>query len=140
MLSDSSESAEAQRGRDEVTVQLPADARFLGTLRGLARSLAAQCDLTVDELEDIQMAIDEAFVLLVPYADDAVGVATTISADFVLAARQVDVEVSIPSEGAPEPDQAGLSWTVLEALTDQVAVTAGGGTMAICFTKRRGPA
>jgi serine/threonine-protein kinase RsbW len=140
MLMDRSDPAEpTTRERDEITVQLPADSRFLGTLRGVARSLAAQCELTVEEVEDIQMAIDEAFVLLVPYAG-AADQGAKITADFVLASGQVDVEVSIPSDDSEGPDQAGLSWTVLEALTDQVEVASGGGTMTIAFTKRRGPA
>jgi serine/threonine-protein kinase RsbW len=138
MLMESDESTDVTReGRDEISLELPADSRFLGTLRGLARSLAAQCDLTVDEVEDVQMAIDEAFVLLIPYASDD---ESSITAEFALATGQVDIEVSLPSQSTDEPDQSGLSWTVLEALTDKVKVDAGAGRMGICFTKRRGTA
>src|ERR1700743_3335800 len=62
-------STELRPDQDEVTVRVPALRRYVGGLRALATALAVQCDLTVDEIEDVQMSIDEACALLLPHAD-----------------------------------------------------------------------
>ena len=55
--------------QDEVTVRVPALRRYVSAVRSMTTALAAQCDLTVDEIEDVQMAIDEACALLLPHVE-----------------------------------------------------------------------
>jgi anti-sigma regulatory factor (Ser/Thr protein kinase) len=138
MLTDRGASADVTRnGRDEVTLELPADSRFLGALRGMARALAAQGDLTADGVEDVQMAIDEAFVLLIPLAEAS---SAKIGVGFAVTEGQIDIELSLASANSPNIDRGGLSWTVLEALADELDVVTSSGQVVICFTKRREPA
>ena len=47
---------------------MPADVAYVSTLRLTAASLAARCDLTIDDIEDLRLAVDEACALLLPHA------------------------------------------------------------------------
>src|SRR5215469_10501184 len=45
---------------DQVTVKMPADGAYLSVLRTATAGLAARLDFTLDEIEDMRIAVDEA--------------------------------------------------------------------------------
>ena len=45
---------------DVVEVRLPADVIYISILRLTAAGLAARCELTIDDIEDLRLAVDEA--------------------------------------------------------------------------------
>jgi serine/threonine-protein kinase RsbW len=114
-----------------VEVSLPADRDYVAALRAFVTALAAHSDLTVDEIEDLQIAVDEACALLLPHAEAGGQLAVHVE----LAAAGVAVVVSVPAGAGAVPDRSGFSWTVLSAVADEMHVTSGGGTLAIRFTK-----
>jgi serine/threonine-protein kinase RsbW len=118
---------------DHVAIRVPAAGVYVATLRLTTASLAARCDLTVDDIEDLRLAVDEACSLLLPHApaDGA------IDADFTLAQGQLTVEASVAAAGDADIDRAGFAWTVLGALSTAVEVSNAGGRLAISLTKRR---
>jgi serine/threonine-protein kinase RsbW len=127
-------SEQQSRHRDEVEVRMPADRRFVAALRSLTSSLAAQCDLTVDEIEDLQIAVDEAAALLLPHAAQPDG---WLAARFGLTVGCLDVVTSVPAPPQAMPDRTGFSWTVLSALADRLEVITAEGVLAIGITKQR---
>ncbi|MFD0854991.1 anti-sigma factor, partial [Actinomadura adrarensis] len=50
--------------RDVVTVKLPAAGAYLSVLRTATAGLAARLDFTLDEIEDLRIAVDEACAML----------------------------------------------------------------------------
>ena len=120
--------------QDEVTVRVPALRRYVGAVRALTTALAVQCDLTVDEIEDVQMSVDEACSLLLPHADRA---RPWLDVRFSLVDAQFVAEVEVATTAPVTIDRENLAWTVIVALCDTVDVRADGRTLAICFTKRR---
>ncbi len=128
------QSEQAAGDRHEVELRLPADRRFVAALRSLTSTLAAQCDLTVDEIEDLQIAVDEASALLLPHARQP---EAWLSARFGLAMGCLDVVASVPARPDAAPDRTGFSWTVLSALADRLEVTSSEGVLAIGITKQR---
>ena len=72
---------------------MPADASYVSTLRLTAASLAARCELTIDDIEDLRLAVDEACALLLPHATPG----STLDTRFVLAYARLAVEASITS-------------------------------------------
>ena len=54
-----------------VRISLPGDARYLRVARLTASALAADAGLTVEEIEDVRVAIDELCAALVQDAPDA---------------------------------------------------------------------
>ncbi|MBE7194698.1 MAG: ATP-binding protein [Gordonia polyisoprenivorans] len=118
---------------DVVAMQVPADVVYVSTLRLTAASLATRCDLTVDDIEDLRLAVDEACALLLPHA--AAG--TSMDARFELASGRLSVRTTVVAGDAAELDTQGFAWTVLGALTDDVGVEQKDGTLAISVTKAR---
>jgi serine/threonine-protein kinase RsbW len=117
----------------EVEVRLPADREYVAPLRAFVTALAAGSELSVDDIEDVQIALDEACALLLPHAEPNGGLTVHLE----LSPAGVDVVVSVPAGPAAVPDRHGFSWTVLSAVADEMHVTSGSGTLAIRFGKYR---
>jgi len=49
---------DCRQSKDRVDVTVPADSRYVPTVRLAAAGLAARCDLTIDEIEDLRLAVD----------------------------------------------------------------------------------
>lgn len=118
---------------DIVEVRVPADVGYVSTLRLTAAGLAARCELTVDDIEDLRLAVDEACALLLPHAAPG----TTLEARFELAYARLEVQASVASVDGAELDRNGFAWTVLGALASPVDVRHEGGRLTIALTKRR---
>ncbi len=123
-------------GTGTVQLQVPADSSYVAVLRTVTAGLAARCDLTLDEIEDLRIAVDEACALLLPIAASA----AQLTARFELSAGQLVIGVSVPAHDGVEPSREGFGWTVLDALTNEVHVTGTDTAMTITLTKRREPA
>jgi serine/threonine-protein kinase RsbW len=118
---------------DVVEVRVPAHASYVSTLRLTAASLAARCELTIDDIEDLRLAVDEACALLLPHATPG----STLDTRFVLAYARLAVEASITSVDEAHVDRDGFAWTVLGALAAPIEVSNEDGRLTIALTKRR---
>ena len=116
-----------------VEMRVPADVAFVSTLRLAAASLGARCELTIDDIEDLRLAVDETCALLLPLADAG----STLDARFQLAPAHLAVETSVATAASSEPDRGGFAWTVLKALASTVDVARNGSRLAITVTKSR---
>lgn len=124
-------------GSDVVEVSLPAQGAYVSLLRTIAASLGARLDMTLDDIEDLRIAVNEATALLL----------ARTAADSVLRCRfRVDggrLTVRVAGAVGPEttPEQllgkGSFAWTVLDALADTVhTATEDDGTLAVELTKR----
>ena len=59
---------QSTRSQDVVELRLPAEPAYLSVLRTATAGLAARLDFTLDEIEDLRIAVDEACALLLPDA------------------------------------------------------------------------
>lgn len=120
--------------RDVVAVRLPATAAYLAVLRTTTASLAARLDFTLDEIEDLRIAVDEAScLLLVGVEPDA-----ELSAVFEMTGDAINITVSAPSTTGHGPARDSFAWTVLSALAGQVdSWTESDGRQAIGLVKHR---
>jgi serine/threonine-protein kinase RsbW len=123
------------RGDDVVELTLPADGAYLSVLRTATAGLAARLDFTLDEIEDLRIAVDEACALLLP--DAVAGAAMT--ALFSLSDRSLAVTVRVPSRTGRVPRRNTFAWTVLTALAGDVETdVAEDGTVSVTLLKRGG--
>lgn len=118
---------------DIVEIELPASAAYLAVLRTLTASLAARLDFTLDEIEDLRIAVDEACALLLA------GV-TSSNARLECVFRHGDgaltVTICAPSQRTVQRDS--FAWTVLSALAGEIETKqADDGRQMITLTKRR---
>jgi serine/threonine-protein kinase RsbW len=119
---------------DVVVLCVPAAGAYLGVLRTATAGLAARLQFTLDEIEDLRIAVDEACAMLLPIATpDA-----ELSCRFAVTDDALTVETSVPTtaSGTRLPAES-FSWQVLSALADEIDATLSGGHAAIRLTKRR---
>ena len=127
--------AATTHGDDVVELRLPADGAYLSVLRTATAGLAARLDFTLDEIEDLRIAVDEACALLLP--DAAPGAELTCV--FALADESLSVTVSVPSRTGRVPRRNTFAWTVLTALAGEVDASADGDRrVSVTLRKQRG--
>ena len=119
---------------DVVELRLPADSAYLSVLRTATAGLAARLDFTLDEIEDLRIAVDEACAMLLP---DAIPGASLVC-HFAMSPESLAITVSVPTRGGRLPRRNTFAWTVLSSLAGEVdAQAAPDGTVSVQLTKRR---
>ncbi len=118
---------------DVVLLDVPAAPAYIAVVRTAAAGLAARVDLTLDRIEDVRIAVDEACVMLVvPGEDDP----ATLSCEFTLEDESLEVEVS--RSEITLPDRSAFVWSVLSALVDSLQDGVEDGRTWVRLTVRRG--
>lgn len=97
----------------DVELRVPADGAFVYVLRTTAASLAARLDFTVDDVEDLRIAIGEAASLLVELANDG----ADLDCGFRMTPSTVSARLSTPSSSALPVISDSFAWQVLSTLT-----------------------
>jgi serine/threonine-protein kinase RsbW len=122
---------------DLVVLTVPADGAYFSVLRTATAGLAARLHFTLDEIEDLRIAVDEACAMLLTEAVPG----TDLTAEFELTGQEMQVRVEVATVGSSAPKRDDFAWMVLTALADDVdAVTDSPDRMAIVLRKRRGVA
>jgi serine/threonine-protein kinase RsbW len=120
---------------DMVELRLPAAGAYLSVLRTATAGLAARLDFTLDEIEDLRIAVDEACALLIPDAAEG----ADLTCLFSLTPDALSVTVQVPSRTGRVPQRNTFAWTVLTALAGEVdAYTDDHHQVAVTLLKRRG--
>jgi serine/threonine-protein kinase RsbW len=100
----------------EVVLTVPAEASFVALVRTAASAMCAQADFTVDALDDLKLAVDEACALAIAAAPAG----TDLRVAFGVRGHTVEVDLrSHSSTGTPLRTNT-FAWTVLTALVDTV--------------------
>ncbi len=121
--------------RDTVSLRLPADGAYLAVLRTTAAGLASRLDFTLDDIEDLRIAVDEACAMLLPRAVEN----ATLECSFELKPGELDIAVSLPTTDGALPSRDTFAWTVLTALAGEVDATVEGGRVTITMAKKAVP-
>lgn len=121
------------RGQDVVVLRLPAQGAYLSVLRTATASLASRLDFTIDDIEDLRIAVDEACAMLL--GQSVAG--ADLSCRFELADGAIAVAVSVPTLDGSEPSRDTFAWTVLTALAGQVD-SAADADKIVTITLRKG--
>lgn len=117
--------------KDTVVLRLPAEGAYLSVLRSATASLASRLDFTLDDIEDLRIAVDEACAMLLSHA--VAGADLTVSFELLEAA--LAVAVSVPTYDGKLPSRETFAWTVLTALAGDVDATVDGEnviTITLC--------
>jgi serine/threonine-protein kinase RsbW len=126
--------ADHQSTRDHVTVCMPAEGAYLSVLRTATAGLAARLDFTLDEIEDLHIAVDEACAMLLAQAIPG----TNLECAFDLSAAEMTITVSVIAAEPRIPAPDTFAWTVLSALAGTVDSRLGpDDQVSIVLRKRR---
>jgi serine/threonine-protein kinase RsbW len=102
--------------RDVVVLRLPADGAYLSVLRTATAGLASRLDFTLDDIEDLRIAVDEACAMLLPQAVAG----ADLTCEFELGTDSLRVAVSCQTLDGQQPSRETFAWTVLSALAGEV--------------------
>ena len=107
--------------QDQVTIRMPADGAYLSVLRTATAGLAARLDFTLDEIEDLRIAVDEACGMLLAQAAPG----ADLECDFTLGEDRMGIAVSAVASEPRPPARDTFAWTVLSALAGSVDAWVG---------------
>ena len=116
----------------DVELRLPAESAYVAVLRMTTAGLAARLDFTLDDIEDLRMAVGEACALVLENADPG----GDLHANFDLSDGSIRVSVSADSSSEADPDQDSFGWQVLTALTSDVVTSHRDRLRWVSFTVR----
>ena len=118
----------------DVELRLPADSAYVAILRTATAGLAARIDFTLDDIEDLRIAVDEACAMVLPQAAPA----SFLECRFWLDPGSITVSVSAECESPEQPSKDGFAWTVLSALATTATAEAADGHLTISLTRKAG--
>ncbi|WP_110182608.1 anti-sigma factor [Nocardioides solisilvae] len=121
-MSDSSTARKA-----EVELRLPADGAYASVLRTTTAGLAARLDFTLDDIEDLRIAIGEASAMVLPEADPD----SDLTCRFFLDPHAMAIEISVQSSHPPESDTDSFAWQVLSTLAGETEVYSDDGQLTV---------
>jgi serine/threonine-protein kinase RsbW len=116
-----------------IEIRLTAGSEYLSTVRAVAADLALQQDMTLDEVDDLRLAVDEACSMLVPLAVPG----GELRCRFSLAEQEIRVRCSVVAATDERPPTDGFPWQVLLTLTDSVRSDVDGDGTWIELVKRK---
>lgn len=79
---------------DRITLSVPAKSEYAKTVRMTAAALVSRMGMSYDEVDDVRMAAEEAFV----YAVDTMAEDAAVTFDFVLNDDELIIEVTLGAE------------------------------------------
>jgi serine/threonine-protein kinase RsbW len=109
-----------QRGVDVIDLRVPADPAYLAVIRTATAGVATRLDLTLDEIEDLRIAVDEACALLLNQQAHAERWLHALFRVDAHPSRHGRLDVRITGPRSDEPLNTGYPWTLLRALVKEV--------------------
>lgn len=116
----------------EVELRLPADGAYASVLRTLTAGLAARLDFTLDDIEDLRIAVSEAAAMVLDEADEG----TVLDCRFRLSPGELAVIIAGTAQAPAAPDYESFGWQVLATLAAEAAIDSTPGSYAVRLTVR----
>lgn len=117
---------------DSVELDLPARPEFIGLTRLIVSGLAAQAEFSVDEIEDVRIAVDEMCATLIEQCPDG----SRLTVTFTLAGPTLRCR-AVATAGPTTVEFDELATLVLAATVDQHSLVRDGAFVAASMEKTR---
>ena len=111
----------------DAELRLPADSAYVAVLRITTAGIAARLDFTLDDIEDLRMAVGEASAMLLDRARPG----GQLIARFYLGEGRIEVRVSADAVNPAPPDTDSFAWQVLTTAATDVTAEAGDDLLTI---------
>jgi len=116
----------------DVELRLPTDGAYVSVLRTTTAGLAARLDFTIDDIEDLRIAVGEASAMVLTEAAEG----SALDCTFHLSPGELTLSVSVTTTGEVEPDYDSFGWQVLSTLASRAEVDQGEGRFTVRLTMR----
>jgi len=104
---------------DQVTLTVPARAEYAKTVRMTASALVSRLGMTYDEVDDVRIAAEEAFVYAVDHADAQ----DSITLEFLVNDQVVEIKVGLSDgdrvTGEEAERRAAYATFILQSVCDR---------------------
>lgn len=118
---------------ETVTVRVPPKAGYMALLRTAVGGFAARDRFTIDQVDDLRMAVEEAGVQLLRHA-----VGDWIALDITSTGAGIEIRLRAPVPGpGPVIDASSFSWSILSALSDELSVETDQQETTVVLRKHR---
>jgi len=107
-------------GRVELSV--PAEAQYASTVRTMAAALGSDAGFSIDELDDIRLALSEVFSGLTDDAVEGAHTDTRVHLSFAIGQASIRIDVRTDDD-ATNIDLDELALGILRSVTDAVEIT-----------------
>ena len=114
----------------DAEVRLPAETAYVAVLRMTTAGLAARLDFTLDDIEDLRMAVGEASAMLLERSRPG----GQLIARYFLTEGRIDVQISADAVQPQVPDKASFAWQVLTTTATEVSAEAGDDVLSISLS------
>jgi serine/threonine-protein kinase RsbW len=114
----------------DAELRLPAETAYVAVLRMATAGIAARLDFTLDDIEDLRMAVGEACAVVLDAADPG----GSLRAQYFLDEGRIEVRVSADVAAPTEPDTSSFAWQVLTDTAADVHAEAEAGRLTISLS------
>jgi serine/threonine-protein kinase RsbW len=125
---------------DLITLTVPARSEYARTVRMTAAALVGRTEMTYDDVEDVRMAAEEAFV----YAVDTLPEGADVCFQFRLGANSIEIGVPLGADRAFSDEEteraAAYAVFILESVCDEYEFTSDESGAHLRLLKRAGSA
>ena len=111
----------------EVVLTVPAQTAYVRLVRSATAAVSAQADFPIDTMDDLTIAVDEAFAIVIDEAPPEGEVTVT----FTVSGNTVRIDVSADTTSGHPVAHNTFAWTVLTALVDEVHTEVDDGRLSI---------
>lgn len=129
-------SAETESGADSaIELSIPASSAYLGLVRAATSGVCARSGFTLDRLDDVTLAMNEAVALLL--GDTVLG--SQLRCRWTMRPQDLVIRVTSVSSSGRVPRKTTFAWTVLSALVDEVDSGIDADEVTLTLRVRTGP-
>lgn len=105
----------------QLRLEIPASPRFLAAVRLVAASAGADAGLSVDDLDDLRLGVDELVAVMIERAAEG----SRIELDLAVSAEQITVSGRIDGDVRPDPAPLDeLTERIVAAVADSYELAA----------------
>lgn len=108
-----------------ISLSIPGDAGHLAVMRATVSSVAARAHLTLDQVDDVRLAVEEAASALLLGHPDAIDLSVDPTR------QPLEVVVSARTARPVQLDRESFSWTILSTMTEDLDLTVADGTTTL---------
>jgi anti-sigma regulatory factor (Ser/Thr protein kinase) len=120
---------------DKVTLRIPAEPAYVQVIRLIAAGLASRLKLTLEDIDDLRIAVDE----LATYLVGRHGREGTLEVHFMLHDDRIEIQGRghFPAGAKIRTDLTELSRVILDTVADSASLLAIDGLPGFALTKKR---
>ncbi len=123
---------------DRVTLSVPSRGEYARTVRMTASELASRMGMSFDDIEDVRLAAEEAFV----YAADSISEGDHVTVDFVIGDDQFDLIVGLGAKSRLSDEEAerrtSYATFILQSICDRFELSSDEAGAHLRITKIKG--